>query len=180
MEIFKCQQFRVNYTPNRNYENNTSIWDIRCGLVNLQSIEDKVVIWVLRENEWANLARTEKLTDPETGETLEDEEIIEDTPLLINLKVSNLRMNWWTQLKKEKESTFWVKSILILQGCGYPPSVDCDVFTDTYNNISDVCLHMYMYIDCSWNQFYKLQMEVTFPCYYSTRNPWIVIARYNR
>ena len=23
-------------------------------------------------------------------------------------------------------------------------------------------------------------MENTFPCYYSTRNPWIVIARYNR
>ena len=46
-----------------------------------------------RENEWANLARTEKMTDPETGETLEDEEIIEDTPLLINLKVSNLSMD---------------------------------------------------------------------------------------
>lgn len=42
-----------------------------------------------RENEWANLARTEKMTDPETGEPLEDEEIIEDTPLLINLKVSS-------------------------------------------------------------------------------------------
>ena len=33
------------------------------------------------------------MTDPETGETLEDEEIIEDTPLLINLKVSNLSMD---------------------------------------------------------------------------------------
>ena len=54
-----------------------------------------------RENEWANLARTEKLTDPETGETLEDEEIIEDTPLLINLKVSNLRMDS-TQERKRK------------------------------------------------------------------------------
>ena len=30
------------------------------------------------------------MTDPETGEPLEDEEIIEDTPLLINLKVSYL------------------------------------------------------------------------------------------
>ena len=52
-----------------------------------------------RENEWANLARTEKMTDPETGEPLEDEEIIEDTPLLINLKVSyllkRLKRNHW-------------------------------------------------------------------------------------
>ena len=42
-----------------------------------------------RDNEWANLARTEKSTDPETGEALEDEEVIEDTPLLVNLKVSD-------------------------------------------------------------------------------------------
>ena len=64
VEIFKCQQFRVTYTPHRQYENNTSIWDIR-------------------EHEWANLARTEK-TDDEDDEGI----IVEDTPLLINLKVS--------------------------------------------------------------------------------------------
>ena len=54
----------MTYTPHRQYENNTSIWDIR-------------------EHEWANLARTEK-TDDEDDEGI----IVEDTPLLINLKVS--------------------------------------------------------------------------------------------
>ena len=44
--------------------------------------------------------------------------------------------------KRKGESNVCVKSILTLQGCGYPPSVDCDVFTETYNNISDVCLHI--------------------------------------
>ena len=58
----------MTYTPHRQYENNTSIWDIR-------------------EHEWANLARTEKADE-------EDEEgvIVEDTPLLINLKVSKSKI----------------------------------------------------------------------------------------
>ena len=44
--------------------------------------------------------------DPETGEALEDN-IVEDTPLLINIK-----------------------------GCGYPPEVNCDEYADKYYNIS--------------------------------------------
>ena len=60
----------------------------------------------LRENEWANLARTEKLTDPETGETLEDEEIIEDTPLLINLKVSDIQSSIIIMVWEENSRPF--------------------------------------------------------------------------
>ena len=44
--------------------------------------------------------------DPETGEALEDN-IVEDTPLLINIK-----------------------------GCGYPPEVNCDEYADKYYNHS--------------------------------------------
>ena len=44
--------------------------------------------------------------DPETGEALEDN-IVEDTPLLINIK-----------------------------GCGYPPEVNCDDYADKYYNHS--------------------------------------------
>ena len=45
--------------------------------------------------------------DSETGE--ETEYVVEDTPLLINIKA-----------------------------CGYPPKVDCDVYAETYDNISIV------------------------------------------
>ena len=41
IEIFKCHQIRVTYTPKRNYENNTMVDEIE-------------------EIEWAKLARTEK------------------------------------------------------------------------------------------------------------------------
>ena len=41
IEIFKCHQIRVNYTPKRKYENGTLVEEIE-------------------EVEWANLARTEK------------------------------------------------------------------------------------------------------------------------
>ena len=64
-----------------------------------------------RENEWANLARTEKMTDPETGEPLEDEEIIEDTPLLINLKVSS------TQKAQKKSLDVYCMYMQIIFNC---------------------------------------------------------------
>jgi len=86
-EIFKCHQVRVTYTPKRLYQNNTLVEEIE-------------------ENEWAYLTRTEKQADPETGEALEDN-IVEDTPLLINIK-----------------------------GCGYPPEVNCDEYADKYYNHS--------------------------------------------
>ena len=41
IEIFRCHQIRVTYTPKRNYESNTMVEEIE-------------------EIEWANLARTEK------------------------------------------------------------------------------------------------------------------------
>jgi len=86
-EIFKCHQVRVTYTPKRLYQNNTYVDEIE-------------------ESEWAYLTRTEKQTDPETGEVLADN-IVEDTPLLINIK-----------------------------GCGYPPEVNCDAYADKYYNHS--------------------------------------------
>jgi len=86
-EIFKCHQVRVTYTPKRMYENNTLVDEIE-------------------ENEWAYLTRTEKKTDPDTGEALADN-IVEDTPLLINIK-----------------------------GCGYPPEVNCDAYAEKYHNHS--------------------------------------------
>ena len=48
--------------------------------------------------------------DPETGEPLGLENVVEDTPLLINIK-----------------------------GCGYPPEVNCDDYADNYYNHSMVC-----------------------------------------
>ena len=47
--------------------------------------------------------------DPETGEPLGIENVVEDTPLLINIK-----------------------------GCGYPPEVNCDAYAEKYYNHSMV------------------------------------------
>ena len=47
-----------------------------------------------------------------------------------------------------------------VKGCGYPPDIVCDVFAEKYDNHS--------------------KAGETFPCYYSTYNPWMVIAHYNR
>ena len=49
--------------------------------------------------------------------------------------------------------------LINIKGCGYPPNIVCDVYAETYNNYS---------ID-----------EITFPCYYSQMNPWIVLSKYN-
>ena len=50
--------------------------------------------------------------DPETGEPSEDlEYIVEDTPLLVNIK-----------------------------GCGYPPTITCDLYAEKYDNYSKVGL----------------------------------------
>lgn len=115
--IFKCHQLRVTYTPRRQFENKTEVDEIP-------------------QKEWAYLRRTEKLTD-EKNEPLLDkdgiqfEEIVEDTPLLINIK-----------------------------GCGYPPETNCDRYAEKYENLSI--------------------SGVTFPCYYSKMNPWIVLSDYDR
>ena len=45
--------------------------------------------------------------DPDTGE--EVVELLDDTPLLINIK-----------------------------GCGYPPAIDCDIYAETFANITEV------------------------------------------
>jgi len=58
------------------------------------------------------------------------ERYVEDTPLLINIK-----------------------------GCGYPPTIVCDDYAETYSN-------------------YSLD-GATFPCYYSQMNPWIVLSQYS-
>jgi len=87
-EIFKCHQVRVTYTPKRGYEDNTMVEQIP-------------------ENEWAYLTRTEKPNNPETGKPLGVEYVVEDTPLLINIK-----------------------------GCGYPPEVNCDTYAEKYYNHS--------------------------------------------
>jgi len=49
--------------------------------------------------------------------------------------------------------------LINIKGCGYPPNIVCDDYADKYNNFS---------ID-----------GVTFPCYYSQMNPWIVLSKYN-
>jgi len=92
-QIFKCHQLRVTYTPLRGYENNTLVDDIT-------------------EKDWAYLRRTDKPVD-ESGDPLLDKEgnqvenIVDDTPLLINIK-----------------------------GCGYPPDTNCDLYAEKYDNIS--------------------------------------------
>ena len=47
-----------------------------------------------------------------------------------------------------------------IKGCGYPPDIVCDLFAEKYDNHS--------------------QAGETFPCHYSTYNPWMVIAHFNR
>lgn len=80
---------------------------------------------------WAHLTRTEKLIDPETNQPSGEERTVKDTPLLINIK-----------------------------GCGYPPEVNCDIYSERYQNFS--------------------LERLTFPCHYSVMNPWIVISDYDR
>ena len=92
-QIYKCHQIRVTYTPRRPYLNNTGVEDIQ-------------------ENEWAYLKRTESHADPDNeddGDLMED--VVEDTPLLINIK-----------------------------GCGYPPDVNCDLYAEMYQNYSQVSI----------------------------------------
>ncbi|XP_023336325.1 protein tipE [Eurytemora carolleeae] len=86
--IYKCHQIRVKYTPHVPYENGTFVSDI--------GIEH-----------WADLTRIERPRNPDTGELTGSEVIVEDTPLLINIK-----------------------------GCGYPPEVDCDMYAERYDNYS--------------------------------------------
>ena len=86
-QIYKCHQIRVTYTPRRPYQKNTEVEDIQ-------------------EAEWAYLSRTEK-TDADADKLVET--VVEDTPLLINIK-----------------------------GCGYPPDVNCDLYAEMYQNHSAV------------------------------------------
>jgi len=84
--VYKCHQIRVTYTPEVVWENGSVVSD-------------------LETHQWADLNRIEKLRDLETDEPLGVEIIVEDTPLLINIK-----------------------------GCGYPPDVDCDAYAKRYEN----------------------------------------------
>ena len=59
------------------------------------------------------------------------EYVVEDTPLLIYIK-----------------------------GCGYPPKIDCDVYAESYENITEA--------------------GTTFPCHYSRLNPWVVLSSYDK
>jgi len=86
--IYKCHQIRVSYTPDEEFK-------------------DTALISSLPKNSWQDLTRIEKPVDPETKEPLGIEVIVEDTPLLINIK-----------------------------GCGYPPDVDCDLYAQRYDNFS--------------------------------------------
>jgi len=114
--IYKCQQIRVVYTPNEAFNE---------GMNAVQFDGPK----------WQDLSRIERPKDPDTGATCYDEDcpeyIVEDTPLLINIK-----------------------------GCGYPPEVNCDNYSMTYSD-------------------FELSQD-TFPCYYSRKNPWIVISEFNK
>lgn len=107
--IYKCHQVRVVYAL-ENYQNGTTIHDVE---------------------HWYDLSRIEKEVDPDTGAATGAEFVVDDTPLLINIK-----------------------------GCGYNPEVDCDLYAQKYENYS--------------------AQEVTFPCYYSKMNPWIVLSEYNK
>ena len=62
---------------------------------------------------------------------VESEYVVEDTPMMINIK-----------------------------GCGYPPKIDCDVYAETYENITET--------------------GYTFPCHYSRLNPWVVLSSYSK
>jgi len=87
-QIYKCHQIRVTYTPRRGYNNNTMLEEIQ-------------------ESEWAYLTRTERHPDHDEGGGDVVEKVVEDTPLLINIK-----------------------------GCGYPPEVNCDLYAEMYQNYS--------------------------------------------
>ena len=65
---------RVSYTPKLAFQNDTSVSSIA-------------------REDWANLRRTEKPVDPESGEPLGIEYVVDDTPLLINIKVINLLLD---------------------------------------------------------------------------------------
>ena len=91
-QIYKCHQIRVTYTPRRGYNNNTMLEEIQ-------------------ESEWAYLTRTERHPDHDEGGGDVVEKVVEDTPLLINIK-----------------------------GCGYPPEVNCDLYAEMYQNFSAVSI----------------------------------------
>jgi len=110
-EIFKCHQIRVSYTPRIQFVGNSS-----------RSVD------TFGDSDWALLTRMERAPADESGEMKET--MVEDTPLLINIK-----------------------------GCGYPPNIICDDYAETYENFS--------------------RDGLTFPCYYSQMNPWIVLSSYN-
>ena len=59
------------------------------------------------DSDWALLTRMERAPADESGEMKET--MVEDTPLLINIK-----------------------------GCGYPPNIICDDYAETYENFSRV------------------------------------------
>ena len=59
------------------------------------------------DSDWALLTRMERAPADESGEMKET--MVEDTPLLINIK-----------------------------GCGYPPNIICDDYAETYENFSSV------------------------------------------
>jgi len=61
----------------------------------------------IQESEWAYLTRTERHPDHDEGGGDVVEKVVEDTPLLINIK-----------------------------GCGYPPEVNCDLYAEMYQNFS--------------------------------------------
>jgi len=63
--------------------------------------------------------------------------------------------------EEEVKQTFVEDTPLLIniKGCGYPPTIICDDYAEQYNNYS---------ID-----------GLTFPCYYSKMNPWIVLSKYN-
>ena len=183
MEIFKCHQFRVNYTPNRQFENNTSIWDIR-WVLNPAIISDKVVIWA-----------SETMNGP-TSQGLKSQ-LIQRQGRHWRMKRSlRTRHCWLTSrlviryllqvmyaLKQEqgiynilrfKPENFrslvsgWDLSIkLFWQGCGYPPSVDCDVFTEKYNNISDVSMPTLFVFFNQWSIIHRRR-----PPSPATIQPW--------
>jgi len=111
-QIYKCHQIRVQYTPREPFKNDTHVDTIP-------------------QSQWANLKRTEKPVDPDTNKPTGEQYVVDDTPLLINIK-----------------------------GCGYPPETNCDTYAETYDNTSETGL--------------------TFPCYYSKMNPWIVLSHYDK
>ena len=123
-QIYKCHQIRVTYTPRKLYRNNTSVEDIA-------------------DNEWAYLTRREKLTDAEDKPLLDEngevqEHVVEDTPLLINIK-----------------------------GCGYPPEVNCDIYAELYQNYSLVSKTSNMFLTLIMIQIFMKTSVISGRCYIS-------------